>query len=125
VNRKYNRKEPGNWKQLKDEIMKTNIRTIIGIVALGLIGFVNINAAFINAAAFDTKRVVTSVVEESEESLEIESWMLEEVNWTPKTSIDKAESDKVLKVEAWMTDKDIFFKAEPAASLCADKKMGK
>lgn len=105
--------------------MKTKIRTFIGIVALGLFGFVNINAAFVNTAAFDTKRVVTNVEPESEESLAIESWMLEEVNWTPKTSIDTAETDKVLSVEAWMTDQNFFFKSESTVSLCADKKMEK
>lgn len=100
--------------------MKTKIRTFIGMVALGLIGFTNINATTdYNSGS------ITNVVTEKEESLPIEAWMLQNEYWTPEVAIDTFESEKAMDVEAWMTNPDLFFKSEPCSALCADRKMGK
>ena len=82
--------------------MKTNVRTIIGIVALGIIAFTNINATS------DNKREVNlEVVEEKEPSLTIEPWMLENSDKTIKTNADTVEVEKALEIEAWMIDESL------------------
>ena len=83
--------------------MKTKIRTIIGIVALGTVGFININAT-----ADNKREVNANVVTEAEKSLTIESWMLESKNWTAKTEPDTVEVEKALEVEAWMLDEKLW-----------------
>ena len=107
--------------------MKTNIRTFIGIVALGIIGFTNINAAFVNITPSVNNKGVENmnVVTEKEEVLTIEAWMVENEFWTLTTESDTMESEKALEVEGWMTNQDLFLKSEPASALCADRKMGK
>jgi len=85
--------------------MKTKTRTIIEIAAIGLIGFFNINAAT------DNKReALMNVVAEKEESLTIESWMLENPIWNTKTpaEAETPETEKALEVEAWMLDEKIW-----------------
>lgn len=85
--------------------MKTKIRTIIGIVALSTIGITNINATT------DNKREVNAnVVTEKEESLTIESWMLENENWTakPEVEADTVEVEKSLEVEGWMVEESLW-----------------
>ena len=83
--------------------MKTKIRTIIGIVALGTIGFININATV------DNKREVNAnVVIEKEESLTIESWMLENAKWDAKTETDTLAVEKAPEVEAWMLNESVW-----------------
>ena len=83
--------------------MKTKIRTIIGIVALGTVGFININAT-----ADNKREVNANVVTEAEKSLTIESWMLESENWSAKTEPDTVEVEKALEVEAWMLDEKLW-----------------
>lgn len=83
--------------------MKTKIRTFIAIVALGIIGFTNINAT-----ADNKREVNANVVSEVEESLTIESWMLENENWTSTTVVDTTEVEKEAKVEAWMMDESLW-----------------
>jgi hypothetical protein len=85
------------------KIMKTKIRTIIGIVALGTIGFANINAT-----ADNKREVNTNVVTEKEESLTIESWMTEESNWTSETEVDTLNVEEALEVETWMINEDLW-----------------
>ena len=107
--------------------MKTKIRTFAGIVVLGFIGFININAAFVNINSAAAPKEVNnfSVVIEQEEVLAIESWMLENELWAPKSAIEPMESEKPLEVETWMTNQEVFFKSEPSTALCADEKMGR
>lgn len=81
-------------KQLKDEIMKTKIRTIIAILALGTIGITNIHATT------DNRRIATmDFAIESEQALNIESWMTSPATWN---------SEETLTVEDWMTDPKIW-----------------
>jgi len=83
--------------------MKTKIRTIIGMAALGIIGFTNINATA------DNKSIVNAeVVIEKEEMLTIESWMLDDENWATKTEVDTLEVEKALEVESWMTNESLW-----------------
>lgn len=83
--------------------MKTKIRTIIGIVALSAIGFTNINAT-----ADNKREVNANVVIEKEESLTIESWMLENAKWDAKTETDTLKVEKSLKIEAWMIEESLW-----------------
>ncbi len=84
--------------------MNTKVRTIIGIVALGVIGFTNIHATA------DNKRTANAeVVIENEKSLAIESWMIDESYWTLDATTSKApELEEALKVESWMTDESYW-----------------
>lgn len=84
------------------KVMKTKIRTIIGIVALGLIGFTNINATIDNK-----NEVRLNVVAEKEEILAIEPWMLENEIWV-KPQIDTIVAEKALEIEAWMLDEKLW-----------------
>ncbi len=83
--------------------MKTNIKTLIAILALGIIGFTNINAIA------DNKGMVNAeVVMETEESLTVESWMLDENYWETKTVVETLESEDSLKIESWMTEASLW-----------------
>lgn len=84
--------------------MKTKIRTIIGMAALGIIGFTNINATA------DNKSIVnTEVVMEKEEMLTIESWMTEESYWAAEeVRIDTVAVEEALEVESWMTNESLW-----------------
>jgi hypothetical protein len=83
--------------------MKTTIRTLIGIVALGIVGFTNINATADNKRAANAEVVI-----ESEGSLAIESWMTDENYWTSDAELNAAELEKNLAVESWMTDESYW-----------------
>jgi len=83
--------------------MKMKIRTIIGMAALGIIGFANINATA------DNKSIVNAeVVMEQDEMLTIESWMTEDNYWTSETAVDTLEVEAALEVEPWMTNEDLW-----------------
>lgn len=83
--------------------MKTKVRTLIAILALGTIGFTNINAIA------DHKRVgIAEFAIEKEEMLTIESWMIDTNYWTSKTVVDTLETEDSLQVESWMLDKSIW-----------------
>lgn len=83
--------------------MKTRVRTLIGIVALGIVGITNIHATV------DNKRVTNAeVVIENEKSLDIESWMIEESFWTSEIKVNALESEEALAVESWMTDENYW-----------------
>ena len=79
--------------------MKTEIRTFIAVVALGLIWFTNINATTDHKSEINA-----NVVTETEESLTIESWMLENTSLNTKTEVDTIEVEKTLEIESWMLD---------------------
>jgi hypothetical protein len=83
--------------------MKTKIKTFIVIAALGIFGLANINAT-----ANNKSKVSAIVVSEVEESLTIESWMLENEFWNTKTGYNTAESEKALEVEGWMIADEKF-----------------
>jgi len=83
--------------------MRTKIKTFIAIVALGIFGLANINATANNKSKVNSK-----VVSETEKSLTIESWMLENEFWNTKTECNSAESEKALEVEAWMIADEKF-----------------
>lgn len=101
--------------------MKTKTRTFIGIVALGIIGFTNIHAT---AGNLDMNAY--NVVE-VEESLAIESWMLEDTLFTEpaESKANTAETEKALEIEAWMTDENFFTEAESYTAEGADKEIEK
>lgn len=83
--------------------MKSKIKTLIAIFALGIIGFTNINAIA------DNKSMVNAeVVTEKEEMLTIESWMLDENYWESTYVNETLESDDSLEVESWMTDASLW-----------------
>jgi hypothetical protein len=83
--------------------MKTKIRTLIGIVALGMVGFTNIHATA------DNKRTANAgVAIENEESLAIESWMTDESYWTSEANVYAPEQEEALEVESWMTDESYW-----------------
>lgn len=83
--------------------METKVKTFIAIVALGIFGLANINAK-----ANNKSKVSYSVVSETEKSLSIESWMLENELWNPGTDSNLAETEKALEVEAWMIADEKF-----------------
>lgn len=83
--------------------MKSKIKTLIAIFALGIIGFTNINAIA------DNKSMVNAeVVTEKEEMLTIETWMLDENYWESKEVIETLESEDSLQIESWMTDASLW-----------------
>jgi hypothetical protein len=83
--------------------MKTTIKTFIAIVALGIFGLANINAA-----ANNKSKTSAIVVSETEKSLTIESWMLKSEYWEARSEFSLAESEKALEVEAWMLADEKF-----------------
>lgn len=83
--------------------MKTKMKTLIAIFALGTIGITNINAIA------DNKRLVNAeVVTEKEEMLTIESWMIDEDKWSIKTAVDTLEAEDSLRIESWMTNESFW-----------------
>ena len=110
--------------------MKTKTRTIIGIVALGIIGFTTINATAGNYG------MTSYAAAETEESLTIESWMLENDLFAKRTEtkaahaqkVEKAkkeETEKALEIQAWMTNEDFFKAAESYTASTSDKEIEK
>ncbi|MDP2889000.1 MAG: hypothetical protein Q8P34_08555 [Bacteroidota bacterium] len=83
--------------------MKTNFKTFIAIVALGIFGL-----ATINATAGNKIKTSAIVVSEAEKSLTIESWMLKSEYWEARSESNLAESEKALEVEAWMLADEKF-----------------
>ncbi|MBL7971443.1 MAG: hypothetical protein JNL03_07980 [Prolixibacteraceae bacterium] len=84
--------------------MKTKIRTFIAFIALGVIGFTNINATV------DNKNMVSNavVIEEEEEVLTLESWMTDNDYWISQEVADTTESDDSLRIESWMTNESLW-----------------
>ena len=103
--------------------MKTRIRTIIGMVALGLFGLANINATT------DNKSVVnTNVVSGSEESLMTESAMFGDIYRTIQSQNETAESEKefAFEFEKGITNERVFFNsADSYTAATADKEIEK
>jgi hypothetical protein len=92
--------------------MKTKIRTFIGLVALGLVGFTNMNATAGN------KEVSTFISVEEEKNLGIEAWMLDNDLWKERSEAKATvnETEKALEVESWMINEDLF-KAEASLTV--------
>ena len=84
--------------------MKTEIRTLIAICTLAIIGISNINAK----ADLITTTSNTEVATEQEASLTIESWMTNDDYWTSKATMDTLEKEDALHVEAWMTNESLW-----------------
>lgn len=101
--------------------MKTKTRTFIGIVALGIIGFTNINATAGNI------EISAYTVAEVEESLTIESWMLENELFTEstQTKAEVVEVEKALEIESWMIDENFFQNAESYTASGSDAEIEK
>jgi hypothetical protein len=101
--------------------MKT-IRTLIGFVALAIIGFTNINATADYKKAMNTELAVESEASLSiedwmtnenywmldESSLSLEEWMTNDNYWNSNAVIVSEETENSLKVESWMTDEKIW-----------------
>lgn len=83
--------------------MKTKIRTIIAIFALGTIGLINIHAIS------DYKKTTSDeFATESEQTLNVESWMTDANIWAPKVVVDKIDNEKTLQIESWMTNESLW-----------------
>jgi hypothetical protein len=104
VKTKRNRKHPDETpgKQLKDEIMKTKITTIIGLVALGLIGFTSNNATAAN-------NLMSSLI-----TVE-----------TKTAKVVKVEAEKPLDMIEGITEEDFFKAAETYTASGSDKEIEK
>jgi len=96
------------------KIMKTKIRTLLAIGALGIIGLININAI-----ADNKKSVNTEVVKGKEEMLTIETWNIDETFLNSAEELTAMEAD--LQIEKYAS-KQIFLqesgiaKANPLTS---------
>lgn len=101
--------------------MKTKTRTFIGIVALGIIGFTNINAT---AGNIETSAYA---VAEVEERLTIESWMLENELFAESalTKAEAVETEKALEIESWMIDERFFQGSESYTASGSDTEIEK
>jgi len=98
--------------------MKTNIRTTIAIIALGTIGITNINAIS------DHKSLVNlEFATEQEEQLQIESWMINDNNWTSEAISTSQEAEESLSVEPWMTDENTWSSSNEADTLVSEKAL--
>lgn len=83
--------------------MKTKIRTIIAILALGTIGITSINAIADNRKAANAE-----FVNENEQALNIESWMTDPSIWTSNVYVDTPDTENALNIESWMTDESLW-----------------
>lgn len=103
-NKKKQRKHPEETpgKQLKDEIMKTKIRTFIGLVALGMIGFTSNNATAANSLMSSLLTVETKTAK-----------------------LEKAEAVKPFEVVEGITEEEFFKAAETFTALSSDKEIEK
>jgi len=101
--------------------MKTKIRTFIGMVALGIIGFVNINATTDNRNEVNGK-----VVLEKTKSLTSESSVYGDIYRTILAENETLESEKVMEVESILNEERGFFKsAESFTASGTDKEIEK
>jgi hypothetical protein len=91
------------------EIMKTKIKTIIGIVALGTIGFTNINATVDNK-----KEGNTNVVLENEKNLLNESCTTDEAFFNLAEELTTMETD--FQIEKYATKQILLMKNSNAKS---------
>jgi len=83
--------------------MKTKFRTLGAVAILVIIGATNINATA------DYKKVMNEeTTVENEISLSVESWMIDEDLWAPKSTIETVENERTLEVESWMTNESLW-----------------
>lgn len=103
--------------------MKTKTRTFIAIFALAFMGIINIHATSDNRKAADAEFSIESeqalnieswmtdpAVWASEETLNVESWMTDPAIWNPKVVADTTDQEPALQIESWMTDKSLWNK---------------
>lgn len=85
--------------------MKTKIRTLIAISALGIIGMTSISAI-----ADNNRMINNEVATEKEELLTIESWMINDSYWIskPVINIDPLDKEDSLAIESWMLDEKLW-----------------
>ena len=102
--------------------MKTKNKSLIAIVALGIIGFTNINAKADYKKAMNTAVTVEheaslSIEEwmtnenywiQNESSLTSEEWMTNDNYWTTHKVVDTLETEDPLKMESWMTNENLW-----------------
>lgn len=102
--------------------MKTKIRSLIVIAALGIIGLTNVNATADYKKATNTEFAIESEVSLSieewmtnenywilnESSLTIEEWMTNDNYWTSNTVVDTLETEDSLKMESWMINESLW-----------------
>ncbi|MGE5427581.1 MAG: hypothetical protein ACM3O8_06780 [Methylococcaceae bacterium] len=100
--------------------MKTKMKTFIGLVALTIIGFTG------NATAANNLMSSYTTVE-TEDNFTIEDWMLNSNLWfeNSETKAEKAETEKPLEIEEWMTDEDFIIAAETYTASGSDKEIEK
>ncbi len=98
--------------------MKTKIRTLIAIFALGFIGFTNINAIS------DHKSMLNAALAtEQEEQLTVEPWMIDEDYWTPEATFTNAEAEESLEMESWMTNESLWNPSDEVDTLASEKAL--
>jgi hypothetical protein len=111
------------------KIMKTKIRTLLAISALGIIGFTNINAI-----ADNKKSLNTEVVTEKEEMLTIESWMTDEAFFNTaealtareaNAEIEKYATKQILLKENTVAKSDFLISAESFTASGAGQEVEK
>jgi hypothetical protein len=100
--------------------MKTEIRTFIGIAALGLIGFININAT-----GDDKREVKANVASDKEVVLTKESKTVENESRVSKAELENKDAEKTLAVESWMTGEEFLKLAESYTASGADREIEK
>lgn len=102
--------------------MKTKIRSLIVIAALGILGFTNINATADYKKAMNTEFAVENEaslsIEEwmtnenywllNESTLTIEKWMTNDNYWTTNKVVDTLETEDPLEMESWMTNESLW-----------------
>jgi len=98
--------------------MKTKIKTIVAIVAIGMIGFTNVSAI-----ADNRKAVNSEFTAESDEILSIESWMINEAYWSSETKIEVLENEAALEIESWMTTESYWTSETAVDTLEAEKPL--
>lgn len=108
--------------------MKTKIRTLIAFFALGMIGFININAITDNKKAANTE-----VGTGNAEMLTIESWLTNEAFlYSAKafTAIDINEEiekykEEMLANESWLTNESFSYSAKAFTTVDIDEEIEK
>lgn len=89
---------------------------MIAITAMGMIAFTSISAIA------DNKRAVNAeFAAESDATLSIESWMINEDIWTSEAQVNEMEADEALQIESWMTDESYWTSETAVETSGADE----
>jgi len=98
--------------------MKTKIRSLIAIIALGTIGITNINAIS------DHKHLLNAEFDNGQDQqLSIESWMINESNWTSEAIFTNADAEESLEMESWMTNESLWTPSDEVDTLVSEKAL--